>query len=239
MSCVAKCKYLYGSDGYIIDIRKPSKPKLLARRWGSDGGTSNGHDVIEVGPGRVLTSSDPIQLLDTRKPAKPKIIARSQPMNEFVHSVQWPNKGKDDFILATGETWFPGADARCVDQTAGFSTWDATNYKKTRTFQMVDIFRPTAGTYTNGSPPINAPFGCSTHWFQQHPTFDDGGLVAAVFYNHGTRFIDVSKKGKISEKGWFVPHAGGTSAAYWRNDRIVYAIDYQRGFDVLKYTGKL
>lgn len=238
MSCVDNCKYLYGSDGYIIDLRKPSKPKLLDRRWGSDGGSSNGHDVVEVGPNRVVTATDPIQLLNTKNPAKPKIIARAQPMNEFVHSVQWPNKGKDDFLLATGETWVPGADAMCQDNTAGFSTWDATNYKKTKTFQMKDIFRPTAGTLTNGSPPINAPFGCSTHWFEQHPSFKDGGLVAAGFYNHGTRFLKVSKKGKISEVDWFVPHAGGTSAAYWRTKRIVYAIDYQRGFDVLKYTGK-
>ncbi|MDQ4143779.1 MAG: hypothetical protein M3198_08590 [Actinomycetota bacterium] len=238
MSCVNNCKYLYGSDGAIIDLRKPSKPKLLDHEWGSDG-TSSGHDVIEVRRGRVLTATDPIQLLDTTNPAKPKIIARAQPMNEFVHSVQWPNKGKDDFMMATGETWIPAADARCVDDSAGFSTWDATNYKRTRTFQKIDIFRPTAGTYANGSPPINAPFGCSTHWFQQHPDFKDGGMVAAGFYNHGTRFLKVDGKGKISETGWFVPHAGGTSAAYWRNDRIVYAIDYQRGFDVLKYTGKL
>ncbi|MDQ4094833.1 MAG: hypothetical protein M3174_01320 [Actinomycetota bacterium] len=238
MSCVDNCKWLYGSDGFIIDLRKPSKPKLLSRRWGEDG-TSNAHDVIQVGPNRVLTASDPIQLLDTSNPAKPKIIARSQLMNEFVHSVQWPNAGKDDFILATGETWFPGADALCTDSTAGFSTWNAKNYKKTRTFQMIDIMRPSAGTYVNGSPPVNAPFGCSTHWFQQHPKFKNGGLVAAGFYNHGTRFLKVSKKGRISEAGWFVPHGGGTSAAYWRNKRFVYAIDYQRGFDVLKYTGKL
>ena len=104
---------------------------------------------------------------------------------------------------------------------------------------MIDVFRPTAGNYVDGRPAINAPFGCSTHWFQQHPDFKNGGLVAAGFYNHGTRFLNVDKKGKISEVGYFMPHGGGTSAAYWRTDRIVYTVDYQRGMDVLKYTGKL
>jgi hypothetical protein len=93
---------------------------------------------------------------------------------------------------------------------------------------------------TNGhdvDPVVNAPFGCSSHWFQEHPDFKDGGLIAAGFYNHGTRFLDVSKTGKIEQVGYFLPHGGGTSAAYWITDEIVYAIDYQRGFDVLKYNG--
>ena len=29
-SCILKCKYLYGSDGSIVDVRDPLKPKLLA-----------------------------------------------------------------------------------------------------------------------------------------------------------------------------------------------------------------
>jgi hypothetical protein len=48
----------------------------------------------------------------------------------------------------------------------------------------------------------------------------------------------VAKSGKISEEGWFVPVAGGTSAAYWLNQRIVYAMDYQRGIYIMEYTGK-
>ncbi len=240
MSCLFNCKWLYGSDGNIIDLRNPKKPKLLDRTWGDGGANDNSHDVVEVRKGLVLTATDPIQLLDARKnPARPKVLAYGQLTDEFVHSVLWPNRGRDKFILASGETWLPGADARCTPRSGGVSTWNASNWKKTHTFQQIDIFRPTAGTYLDGRPPINAPYGCSSHWFQNHPDFDDGGLIAAGFYNHGTRFLRVNRKGKISEVGWFLPHGGGTSAAYWRSDRIVYSIDYQRGMDVLKYTGKL
>ena len=95
------------------------------------------------------------------------------------------------------------------------------------------------GTVADGNPVVNAPFGCSSHWFTAHPKWKDGGLIAAGFYNHGTRFLKVDAKGKISEVGSFLPTGGGTSGAYWVNDRIVYAVDYQRGFDILKWNGKI
>jgi hypothetical protein len=63
--------------------------------------------------------------------------------------------------------------------------------------------------------------------------------VAVTFFNHGTHFMRVDRKGKISDEGWFIPHAGNSAAVEWLTDRIVYAIDLQRGFDVLKYNGKL
>jgi hypothetical protein len=239
MSCVFNCKYLYGSDGNIIDLRDPTKPTLMDKQWTEGLPATGGHDVNEIAPGLVITSSNPMMFLDIRKDVtKPKLLAVSQGMDEFIHSNQWPNHGKDKFALTSGETWTPGTDARCKATSAGLATWDTTGWKKTKSFKMADIWRPENGTYTDGKPVINAPFGCSSHWFQEHPTFKNGGLVAAGFYNHGTRFLDVASNGKITETGWFIPNGGGTSAAYWITDKIVYAIDYQRGFDVLQYNGK-
>ena len=37
--------------------------------------------------------------------------------------------------------------------------------------------------------------------------------------------------------GWFLPFGGETSVAYWVTKDIAYAIDYTRGFDVLKFNG--
>jgi hypothetical protein len=239
MSCLLDCKWLYGSDGYIIDLRDPAKPILEKEKWGDGMPTSGGHDVNEVAPGIVMTSTDPIMLLDARKdPRHPKLLAAAKPMGEFIHSNAWPRNGKDKWALASGETWTPGTDARCKAKAAGLSTWDGSKWPKTHTLEMVDVWRPTNGTWTDGNPAVNAPFGCSSHWFQEHPTFHNGGIVAAGFYNHGTRFLRVAKNGKISQEGYFLPTGGGTSAAYWVTDKIVYAIDYQRGFDVLQYNGK-
>ncbi len=239
MSCLYKCKWLYGSDGFIIDLRDPADPKLLDRRWNEGLPGANSHDVNEIAPGRVLTSSDPMMLLDTSDPADPKLLAAAKPMGEFIHSSKWPRGGRDDFALSTGETWLPGVDARCDSTSGGFSTWDATHWKKTRTLTRIDTYRPPSGTYVDGNPPSGTTFGCSTHWFEPHPRFHNGGIAAVTFFNHGTHFMKVDRKGKIGDVGFFVPHAGNAAAAYWVRDRLVYSVDLQRGFDILRYKGKL
>jgi len=84
--------------------------------------------------------------------------------------------------------------------------------------------------------PINA-LGCSAHWFEVQPTWKDGGMLAAGYYEHDTHFLKVSTEGQIRRVGYFPPHAGSTSAAYWINRNIVYAVDYTRGIDILRYNG--
>jgi hypothetical protein len=239
MSCLENCKWLYGSDGYIIDLRNPKKPKKLKNLWSDGLMVGSPHDVNEIGPGRVLTASDPMLLLDTSNPAKPKLLAQGAQMGEFIHTSKWPRAAKDRFALSTGETWYPGADAPCNDSSGGFSTWDTKNWKETKTLRLVDTFRPKSGTYVDGSPPSGTTFGCSTHWFEHHPNFRNGGTVAVTMFNHGTRFMKVDRRGKISEMGWFVPTGGNSAAVEWLTDRIVYAIDLQKGFDILKWKGAI
>ncbi len=239
--CILDCKFLYNSNGMIIDLSDPSAPKQVGD-WsldekGKDRPAASAHDVNEVAPGMVLTSSRPIMLLDGRKnPAKPKLVALgdSDKVTGGIHSNRWPNNGTDDFVMFSSET---NATGRCDDDNGGFMTWDASKWKKTGTFQLIDRFQLKSGTYSDGSPAVNG-LGCSAHWFQEHPTFDNGGLLALGSYEHGTRFVDVSPKGKISEVGYFVPNGGSTSASYWLTDEIVYAVDYSRGIDILRFTGK-
>ena len=240
MSCILDCNWLYGSDGVIVDIRDPANPKVAPEKWTDLTHSGGGHDVTEVANGIILTATDPMLVLDARKdPRHPKVLALAQPMEEFIHSTEWPRNAKDKFALSSGETWIPAAEAQCNEDSAGLSTWDTSKYKKTHTITRIDTIRPKNGMVTDGNTAINAPFGCSSHWFNHHPDFHNGGLVAAGFYNHGTRLFRVASSGKISEEGWFVPWAGGTSAAYWVGKRVIYSVDYQRGIYVIKYTGKI
>ena len=236
MSCILDCKWAYGSDGNIIDLRNPTKPKLMERKWGEGLVAQSGHDVTEVAPGIVLTSTQPIQLLDARKdPLHPKLLAHGMNIDgRFIHSVIWPNKGTDKFFLAGGET---NNQVRCNERNGAFMTWDASRWKKTKTFTMIDEYRMVNGTYADGSPAVNA-VGCSSHWLEAHPDFRGGGVVAAAFFEHGTRFVDVSPKGEIKEVGWFMPHGGSTGATYWITDEILYSVDYTRGIDILRFNGK-
>jgi hypothetical protein len=243
-SCILDCKWAYGSTGAITDLRNPSKPKLMKEKW-SDGMPPIGgnHDVTEVAPGIVLTSTDPMLLLDARKdPVHPKYLAQTDKKGYksnglAFHSNLWPRSMKDRFVIAGGETCC-GAEQCNEDQAASFSTWDTKGWQKTGKFKVIDQWWAYQGTITDGGGVVSAPFGCSPHWFTTHPDWNNGGLVAVGWYNSGTRLLEVNSKGKIDQAGYFLPAAGGTSGAYFINDEIIYSVDYQRGIDVLRYSGK-
>ena len=52
MQCVLDCTWVYGSEGAIIDLRDPTKPKLIEKSWRDDNGVevTSTHDVTEVSP---------------------------------------------------------------------------------------------------------------------------------------------------------------------------------------------
>lgn len=248
-SCILKCRFMYGSDGSITDLRNPEKPKAIA--LAGDKGNwhekiklqGGGHDVTEVRNGFIIVSAideDPL-LVDVRKPAKPKVIAsgnseakKGEDRGYLWHSGEWPRNMKDRFLLMQGEQNF---QPRCADDNGPFAAFDTRGWRSGKPFRLTDTFRVENGTYQDGSPAVNG-LGCSAHWFEEHKTFRNGGLVTVAFYEHGTRFLDVSRKGKIKEKGYFLPYGGSTSASYWINKKIVYSVDYTRGLDILRFTGK-
>lgn len=237
VSCVLDCTYAYGSNGLIVDLRDPTKPAEVGDWTKTPGLTvDSAHDVTEVAPGIVVTSSQPLFLLDARSdPAKPKY--RAFGINEdgrFIHANRWPRLMQDRFLLAGGETFGPS----CGDGAEGgsFMVWDTSGWEKTHRFTMVDDWRVSTGIPTQG----DYPYGqfCA-HWFQEHPTFADGGLVAMAWYESGVRFLQVSAEGTIEEVGYFIAAGSVASAAYWITDRIVYVVDYFRGFDVIRYGGPI
>jgi hypothetical protein len=234
-SCLFDCKYTWGSSGTVVDMRRPDQPKIIGN-WLKGLPGKSGHDVTEVAPGIVLTSTTPTMLLDARKSVvKPTVLAIGDHDDYFIHSVIWPRHGKDKFALVGGET---NENTRCDSGSAKWHVYDSTNYAKTKKLREVDAFTFKNGLYADGNPAVNG-LGCSPHWFNEHPTWNNGGLVALGAYEHGTKFLTVNGKGKIKEVGWFVPLGGSTSASYWITPKIVYNIDYTRGIDILRYNGPL
>jgi hypothetical protein len=238
--CILNCKFSYASTGAIVDLRKPDKAKLLKQNWKELLGLSDGvHDSDEFKPGFIIVSTyaTPAPIVDVRNPLKPKVVGQvphPQPEDFIFHSGDWPNKGKDRFVLMQGEQ---NATTRCSEADGPFMSFDTKGWPKKFAFNHVDTFRVENGTYADGSPAVNG-LGCSAHWFEVHPTFKNGGLTAVGYYEHGTRFIDVASNGKLKEVGYFMPWGGSTSAAYWVDKKIVYAADYGRGIDILRWTGK-
>lgn len=251
VECINNCSYSYGSGNqHIVDLRDPENP-INKGNWmeilKEEGST---HDTIEYKPGFIIsspTSPDtlPIHAIDVRDPLHPKIIASAaRPKGEpIVHSVRWPRQGKDRFVLGQGEN---NANTRCGAEDDGvhgaengnFFVYDTTGWQKTRSFKLVDEWNLENGMYVDGNPAVGG-LGCSTHWFQEHPGFHNGGLVAVGAYEHGTKFLQVDSKGKVEEVGYFMPWGGSTSAAYWVNKELVYSVDYTRGVDILRWVGKV
>jgi hypothetical protein len=254
-ACALDCTWMYGSAGSIIDLRDPAKGKKLDVSW-YDALTEQGweqskscHHVREIVPGVMLGSCQPLVLMSIRPedggtPERPALLSiGSNDDDRFIHSSRWPRAGKDKFVLVGGEA---NAQPQCSDTVSAFMTWDGTkangngtgNFVKGSVMSLIDEVRPINGNIQDGQSAYNV-LGCSVHWFEEHPTFNNGGLVALAEYENGTRFEQIEPGGKIVEQGYFLPTSGSTSAPHWNpfDPTIVYAVDYTRGVDVLRWKG--
>jgi hypothetical protein len=234
MTCVLDCTWVYGSEGAIVDLRDPANPKL-AGAWTDDvqPTPTSFHDVTEVSPGMLVTSTEPLLVLDARTdPVHPTVVGTAKTPG-FLHANLWPQQGEDRFVLAGGEAMGPGCDASA---SATFMTLDASGFESSRTFSLISEFRMQSGVALDGRAPAST---WCTHWFSPHPTFANGGLVAIAWYEQGTRFLRVDAAGKIEEIGYYLPTAGQASDVDWISDRVLYVADYLRGIDVVRFTGDI
>ena len=252
--CVLDCSYLYGSAGSITDVRgvldgaipkrlgdwrTPVNAQLKQRGLPN---VKSCHHVREIRPGYLFAACQPFVFMrvvgkDASITSPVVLAAKGNPDGRFVHSVRWPREGKDKFAFQGGETNFNG---HCDGATNGaLASLDASKASKTGTFAgPLSEYRPKNGTYADGNVPANVA-GCSVHWFQEHPTFKDGGLIALSAYDNGTRFLQVTPEGKLVEQGYFQPLGFETSSPKWvPGTDIVYSIDYARGIDVLRWKGE-
>jgi hypothetical protein len=255
-TCVLDCTYFYGSAGSITDARNvlsgvkakkigdwQDSPTIPDFNGADDSGkfVDGCHNLTEIRPGILMAACQPFLILSVRTEdggtiLHPKLLASgSNADGRFIHGNHWPRAGADKLALAGGETNF---QPQCGPDNGAFMTWDATHANLDGKFSgPLDEYRAKNGSYLDSNPPLQI-LGCSVHWFEEHPTFHDGGLVALAAYENGTRFLQIGANGKITEQGYFVPLGGSTSAPHWApGSDIVYAVDYERGLDVLKYTG--
>jgi hypothetical protein len=191
----------------------------------------------------LLTACQPfaaisVNAADGGSPAHPKVLYTGEAA-KFVHSARWPRSGRDKFVLIGGEQNFTG---RCERNNSEFSVYGAGNVLKGRSTQFegpISQVPPAGnGVYADGKPVAGA-LGCSVHWFQEHKSFKNGGLVAISEYEDGVRFLQITKAGKITEQGYFLSLGSSSSSPKWAGkDDVLYSIDYQRGIDILKWKGK-
>jgi hypothetical protein len=151
------------------------------------------HHIREIRPGVLITACQPFAVIsintaDGGSPAHPKVLYTGEAA-KFVHSARWPRAGKDKFVLTGGEQNFRG---RCELNNSEFSVYSAAGVLAgtSRQFQgPIDQVAPAGNGYYADGKPVAGALGCSVHWFQEHPTFHNGGLVAISEYEDGVRFL--------------------------------------------------
>jgi hypothetical protein len=248
--CVLDCQYFYGRAGTIIDARgilDGTPPKVIGnwinelKAQGVD--SRSCHHIREIRPGVLLTACQPFATIsvnakDGGSPAHPKVLYTGAAA-KFVHSARWPRGGTDKFVLTGGEENFTG---RCELNNSEFSVYSA---EKVLARQSTQFEGPLAqvppagnGVYADGKPVAGA-LGCSVHWFHEHPTFRNGGLVAISEYEDGVRFLQIKPDGSIEEQGYFLSLGSSSSSPKWAGSGdVLYSIDYQRGIDILRWKGE-
>lgn len=254
-TCVDSCRYAYGRTGYIIDLTDPKSPKE-AGNW-KTGNKSPGytHDFTEIRPGRVMSSGQHSYYFDSTDPRKPRWLNEIKTSFSSLgyHSNLWPRQGRDSLMLMGTEIapYGPAGGMNAGTDCQGdgiLVTYDATSVRAADEYVEANPGEPRPasaftklsewkvsgrGAYADGKAPFNTLY--CTHWFDTNPSWEDGGHVALAYYDWGTRFLKVGSDGKFTEAGWFQPVGGYTASAYFITDEIVYAMDYRRGMDVLRF----
>jgi hypothetical protein len=243
------CQFFYGRAGTIIDARGAldGKAPTAIGNWitalkNQGVNESSCHHIRQIRPGILLTACRPFAVIsinpeDGGSPDNPKVLyTGNSPC--FIHSARWPNNGTDKFVLIGGENNFT---ARCENNQSTFGVYDASGVLAGDTTSFGDTpiseVAPTNGVYADGHAPAGE-LGCSVHWFQEQPAFHNGGLVALAEYENGVRFLQVHPDGKIEEQGYLVAAGSSTSSPKWAPDgKTVYAIDYHRGIDIIRWNG--
>jgi hypothetical protein len=251
------CDYLFASNGKTYDIRDRANPTALPRAkwWSTLVHAGDAHALHQDSAGYWIADETPLVVFRAPDPLHPhRVTSGDVTLNTaYQHNNIRPRAAKyvprapgdnrkalrpGEMLMTEGETNF---GPRCGEGSGAFSTWSMVGWDRGRPMKQLHVLRPVNGAYDgSGDPAVNA-LGCSGHWFKVRTDspgrYSDDYLVAAAWYEHGTRFLAVDKTtAQIRQVGFFQPVRGSASSAYWvPGTSYVYVVDYQRGVDILKF----
>ncbi|MGB8649115.1 MAG: hypothetical protein WCD35_00495 [Mycobacteriales bacterium] len=245
-----RCDFLFGSEGQTYDLRDRSHPRELPpeQSWGVLTGAGAGHNLHRDAAGIWISDTDPLVVFrEAPDPLHLKVLTRGtitkntqyQHNNIRPRADRWKPRGRlggplrdGELLLGEGETNF---EPQCNGSNGAFSTWSMAGFDRGVPMRQLATLRPVSNKALSADPAVNV-LGCSGHWFTEQDATDGSILVAAGWYEHGTRFLSVDPRtGAIRQVGWFQPERGATSGAYWMSRDVVWSVDYHSGIDILAF----
>jgi hypothetical protein len=226
-SCIQRCRYawLAGSAAGIdiVDLRDPSRPRLLrrfaAREAAGDFGT---HDVQVDSRGLAwVTGGRGTAAYDTSNARRPRLVFRTDrrgargPLNNFIHHNAL--RLRRNVVAITEEDF----GDRCR-RAGSLQTWKIVRgRRRMRPLDSFSVERDAA-----------ARVMCSAHYFDARR-----GLIAQGFYEQGVRLVDARRPGRLRQVGYYISRPGLVWGAMFAptdpTGSTVYALDHSRGIDVL------
>ncbi|MCU1592993.1 MAG: hypothetical protein JWO12_385 [Frankiales bacterium] len=246
------CNYLFGSEGQTYDTRGIPSELPRAREWGTLTHSAPGHNLHKDAAGIWTADTMPLVVFKLNPdPLHLKVLTRGDitKNTQYQHNNIRPRadrykprkKGESlggplrdgELLLGEGETNF---EPQCSGSNGAFSTWSMVGFDRGVPMKQLETLRPVQNAAFSEDPAVNV-LGCSGHWFTQKDGKDGSILVAAAWYEHGTRLLSVNpRNGKISQVGYFQPTRGAASQAYWMpGSDVIWTVDYHSGIDILKF----
>ncbi len=230
VSCLLDCRWAYGSNGTIIDLRRPASPKVVPVDWKQTLrlGRPAVHRVDEFTRGFLATAprQGPPVIIDARKPLQPRVIGRTQVARKtpsaFLFS-SWLLRGRDRFVLTSTEK------RRCSsDHEGALVTFDSKGWPVDRRFEVADTYRYRGRAEQSEN-------SCAAYYFDVHPEFPGSRLIVLPNGLEGTRIVRIKTNGNIDEVDSFVPPVSNVWLAFWVNDEIFYALNATGEVYILRY----
>lgn len=245
------CNYLFGSEGQTYDVRDRTNPVELpaAQEWGKLTGAGGGHNLHKDAAGVWISDTEPLVVFRLNPdPLHLKVLTSGSITKDtqYQHNNVRPRAERyvpratssgplrdGELLLGEGETNF---EPQCSGSNGAFSTWSMAGFDRGVKMKQLATLRPVTNAALTADPAVNG-LGCSGHWFSQKDGRDGSILVAAAWYEHGTRLLSVNpRNGAITQIGYFQPNRGSTSASYWiPGTDVIWSVDYHSGIDILTF----
>ena len=217
----------------VWSIAKPSAPKLIKTVTSLP---ESSHDISFNSDGTMMVAAsyEHLDLFDTSNPEDPVLLSSTQcPGCTATHDAKFTPDGS---TIVVGDEAGGGSAFPCPGGALYFYGLEAD-----RVPVLKGVYEPSQVGLAPGNDELA---GCTAHVFD---ISDDSKTLAISWYSAGVRYLDISavtgatvgETGSgVKELGWFIGEDSMSWASKMHRGPYIFTNDENRGFDVLRITGK-